>query len=91
MKSIHVVIIGHVQGVGFRKYIKKHAEKNGVTGWIKNTENGNVECLLQGKEKSLEEMLGQCRKGPFLSSVKDMKAIVVNGLDQLPVFEILPD
>jgi len=40
MKAYHVHISGQVQGVGFRPYVYKLAEKMGVKGWISNTNDG---------------------------------------------------
>jgi len=40
MKTYHIHIGGQVQGVGFRPYVYKLAEKMGVKGWISNSNDG---------------------------------------------------
>ncbi len=70
MKQLHVYISGQVQGVGFRQFVRSTARKANVTGWVRNTEDGGVEAVLQGKKEILEEVILLCRKGPFLSEVK---------------------
>jgi len=74
MKSrVHVVISGRVQGVWFRASTRDKAQQLGLTGWIKNTSEGNVEAVFEGEEKLINEMLDWCRHGPPLSEVKNVE------------------
>lgn len=73
MEQVHLIIAGYVQGVGFRHFVKREARRRGITGWVKNREDGAVEALFQGDKKSLTGAITLCRKGPFLSEVKDIK------------------
>jgi len=70
MKQAHVFISGNVQGVGYRYFVKSNARKLGLTGWVRNTEDGGVEVLLQGEEYLIEKMIAQCKEGPFLAEVE---------------------
>jgi len=45
---IHAVISGKVQGVFFRNGAKQKSEELGLTGWIKNIANGDVELVACG-------------------------------------------
>jgi acylphosphatase len=69
---VHMVISGDVQGVGFRAWTKKEAQKRNVCGWVKNREDGCVEVLAEGDKALLEEFIGECRKGPMVASVEDI-------------------
>jgi acylphosphatase len=71
--QIHVVISGHVQGVWYRASTKEKAEELGLTGWVKNTAQGNVEAVFEGEESTVNEMIAWCRKGPPLAQVADVK------------------
>ena len=73
MKQAHLYISGFVQGVGFRQYVRDSAKKMGLTGWVKNTPEGTVEALIQGKVVDLKELIQVCKNGPFLAEVKDIK------------------
>lgn len=42
-----IYISGFVQGVGFRKFVKKEAQKLHLTGYVKNLPDGRVEVLVQ--------------------------------------------
>lgn len=64
MPTVHIKISGKVQGVFFRASGREVAEKLGLTGWIKNTEDGNVEALATGSEAQLGEFTEWCKAGP---------------------------
>lgn len=74
MKSkARVIISGKVQGVWFRASTKNKAEQLGITGWVRNTEDGNVEALFEGDDNVLEEMLEWCNHGPPMAVVENVK------------------
>ena len=47
---VHVLISGRVQGVWYRASTKDKAEQFGLTGWVKNTYDGNVEAVFEEKK-----------------------------------------
>jgi len=69
----HLVISGRVQGVGFRYWLQNLANKKNIFGWVKNTISGNVEALIAGDEKEVEDLIKLCKKGPILSKVDNVK------------------
>lgn len=69
MATVHLVITGHVQGVGFRKFVQYHARKLSITGWVQNIPERRVEGLLQGDKKKLIKLIGICKKGPVIARV----------------------
>jgi len=74
MKSkVHVIIYGRVQGVWFRVSTKNKAEQLGITGWVRNTSDGNVEAVFEGDEKTIEKMLEWCNHGPPLAKVDNVE------------------
>ena len=73
MKSIHIIITGVVTGVGFRWWLKKEAKKRRIYGFVKNRTENEVEAVLLGYEKNVDDILKLCRKGPPSSSVKSIK------------------
>jgi acylphosphatase len=48
------------------------AEEIGITGWIKNTREGNVEALVSGKQEQLEKFIMWCKKGPEKAIVDEV-------------------
>jgi acylphosphatase len=64
MPTIHIEVKGKVQGVFYRASARKLAEKLNLSGWIKNTEQGNVEAIVTGPEGSLQQFINWCNEGP---------------------------
>jgi acylphosphatase len=69
----HVFIDGFVQGVGYRAFVKNNARKLNLRGWVKNTNDGRVEAVIQGQKEDIEKLIMTCEKGPFLSEVKSVQ------------------
>lgn len=69
----HIYISGRVQGVGFRQFTRKNAEKLGVTGWVKNLSDGRVEAVFQGPDDKVRELIDRCKEGPISGYVKDIE------------------
>jgi acylphosphatase len=59
-----LVIHGRVQGVFFRDTLRTLAERNGVTGWARNTPEGALEAVLEGDEDAVARLGAFARKGP---------------------------
>ncbi len=72
MESIEITIKGRVQGVGFRYYIKKVAQKLAVKGYVKNMPNGDVFIVAKARKDVLENFLSYCRAGPRMSNVQSI-------------------
>ncbi len=72
-KRLHVLVSGMVQGVFFRAETKKQALKLGLTGWVRNLEDSQVEALFEGDEGAISEMVAWCRKGPAHAQVRSVE------------------
>lgn len=96
MKQAHIFISGFVQGVGYRRFIKYHAKKLGVTGFIKNLPDDRVEAVLQPSassgqegEERVKKLMHVCNRGPFLSEVKNVAVEWENVEEEYTEFKIL--
>jgi len=58
------VISGRVQGVGFRAFAQRAAQEIGLTGWVRNLANGDVEAHANGSPEQLDEFDARLRTGP---------------------------
>ena len=76
-KSVRLIIFGFVQGIGYRKWFRQEIEKLGITGWVKNRDDGSVEALISGSEKDIEELVVRARIGPPLARVTDVRCEVL--------------
>ncbi|HEX6914373.1 MAG TPA: acylphosphatase, partial [Chitinophagaceae bacterium] len=52
-----------------RAAAKDVAEQLELTGWIRNTENGEVEAKVSGDEDRVREFITWCQKGPSRAAV----------------------
>lgn len=66
-------VIGFVQGVGYRDALRAEAERQGVSGWVRNRRDGNVEALLQGPADRVEAVIAWSRAGPPAARVLDVQ------------------
>ena len=61
---LHSVVEGYVQGVGFRYFVLDIANSLGITGWVRNRADGNVEVLAEGERPLLDKLLQALYRGP---------------------------
>lgn len=69
-----LVISGRVQGVGFRYWTAREAERRDLSGWVRNLPDGTVEALVSGSEPAVRDMVAACERGPRLANVVSVEA-----------------
>ena len=65
----HYLVVGRVQGVGFRWFVEREAQLIGVSGWVRNREDGAVEVLARGSDTQLSSLYDRLREGPRAARV----------------------
>ena len=60
----HLIIHGRVQGVGFREYLRREAQRLNVKGWVRNRHDGTVEAVVHGWPEDVDKVLDWARHGP---------------------------
>lgn len=60
----HLTISGKVQGVWYRGWTVKSAQALGLTGWVRNRLNGDVEAFIQGEVDAVTALIEKARIGP---------------------------
>jgi acylphosphatase len=60
---VHYLVKGRVQGVGFRWFVHSEAAELGLRGWVRNTDQGDVEIVASGSPEDLDELKDALRKG----------------------------
>jgi acylphosphatase len=88
MKALHLKIYGRVQGVWFRGTTKEHAQRLGVSGWVRNKADGAVEVFTQGSHEAVDELLQWCRQGPPGAYVERVDVEEVEPADGIKGFSI---
>ncbi len=72
MKSVRLLIAGHVQGVGFRWAVEREAGRLGVGGWVRNLSDGRVEARFEGEDAAVDGAIAFCRRGPDTARVESV-------------------
>ena len=67
--SFQAFASGRVQGVGYRYFVVREAQRLGVAGSARNLPDGRVEILARGPRPTLEQLAAALRKGPSLGRV----------------------
>lgn len=90
-RTVSVVIEGRVQGVSYRAWTQVQARARGLTGSVRNRDDGSVEAVFSGVSQAVAEMLTQCRSGPPGARVTDMTVREHEDAPGMSGFEILRD
>jgi acylphosphatase len=67
------LVSGRVQGVGFRFFAQDAARREGVSGLVRNLDDGMVEALAEGEADSLDRFEAALRRGPSRSRVEHVR------------------
>jgi len=69
------VVVGRVQGVGFRWFVYRTAARLGLAGWVRNLPDGRVEVVARGSADALDELLADLKTGPRSASVERVESV----------------
>ena len=86
----HYIVKGRVQGVGFRWLVHREAGSRGLKGWVRNTEEGEVEVMVAGSEDKLAELRAVLERGSRGSRVdavqeKEMDEAMAESLESFQI------
>jgi acylphosphatase len=78
---------GRVQGVGFRYFVQRVAADLGLTGYVKNLDDGRVEVYAAGSEAELSQLESRLWKGPPSADVRgvDLQEAPVHRYDSFRI------
>ena len=85
MALVHVEVVGRVQGVGFRWFIRERARELGVAGWVRNLSSGNVEIAAGGADEAVASFLERVNAGPPGAQVTRLLHLKPQHLTDLPL------
>jgi len=72
------VVRGMVQGVGFRWFVWREAERLGLRGSAKNLPDGSVEVIAEGPENALQHLEQSLSRGPAMAQVDRVEKLDVS-------------
>lgn len=77
MVTKEIIVSGRVQGVYYRASAKEMANSLGLTGRVKNLQDGRVWMIATGTEEQMERFIAWNRKGPSSARVELLETRVV--------------
>jgi acylphosphatase len=87
-RRAEIIVNGLVQGVGFRYFVLRHAQKLGLAGYTKNLYTGEVQTVVEGEISQIEELFAVIRTGPRSSAVNAAKIYWSENKDEFNSFQI---
>ncbi len=80
MRTRRLRIRGHVQGVWFRESMRLEAERLNIAGWVRNTQDGAVEAVIQGSPEAVDALIAWAHKGPPQARVERVEIGEADGI-----------
>ncbi|GAB4518506.1 MAG: acylphosphatase [Roseibium sp.] len=71
--TVHLLIEGRVQGVGYRAWCAREAEARSLSGWVRNLASGAVETVITGPSDTVVDMVDALWQGPSLARVNTVR------------------
>ncbi len=70
LKQVQLVVRGRVQGVFFQASAQREARRLGLTGFVANRADGNIELTVEGEEEPMRELIAWAHRGPSPARVE---------------------
>lgn len=75
--TVHMTVRGRVTKVGYRKWLRRLAEKAEVRGWVRNLDRRTLEAVLSGPTARVTPLVASCIVGPARAIPTSYNAAVV--------------
>jgi len=86
-RQARIRFTGIVQGVGFR-YTTRHVANNlGLTGWVRNMNDGSVEAVAEGEEERVKQLIDSLEER-FRSYINNTETTWADPTDEFTVFDV---
>ena len=86
----HVRVYGKVQGVFYRASAQAEARRLGLSGWVRNREDGSVELVAEGPSTSVRHLLDWCHQGPPMARVDTVEVVESERIGLQGGFDVRP-
>ena len=88
MNARKFIVIGRVQGVGFRWFVIRSGKSLELTGWVRNMGDGSVEVWAEGAEDNLDSLESVLKDGPPGAMVREVQAVIKSSTGRYSGFDI---
>jgi len=87
-RRLEATVFGYVQGVSFRYYTRREAERLRLSGWVANQYDGTVKVVAEGSQDSLQELASFLLIGSPAASVDHVKADWLDATNEYSSFTV---
>lgn len=87
-RALRLLLRGRVQGVGFRYFTLRLAQRFGIVGRVRNLRDGSVEVLAAGPEAALARFRQELGQGPAGARVTGVEELELPDLPEWEEFEV---
>jgi acylphosphatase len=88
VERLEATVRGRVQGVGYRYFVLRLADRQGLTGWVANQSDGSVRCVIEGAPDELDRFEILLRDGPPGAVVEAVQAVRMPATGRFDRFEV---
>lgn len=74
-RIIRAIVLGRVQGVGYRNWTERQALARGLHGWVRNRRDGTVEAVFAGDADNVAGMAESLMRGPPAAKVSGIEIV----------------
>ena len=89
VRELQATFHGIVQGVFFRATVKKHADRLGLVGIVKNLDDGSVHAVVHGSEEEIKLFLENLQREPGSAHIETIKKQIDNPKNSYKSFDII--
>ncbi len=68
--TAHIQIRGHVQGIGFRRFVVDVAEEFNISGLVENLSDGDVKAIAIGERDVIDQFIERIKLGNGYSIIE---------------------
>ena len=83
-----IVVNGLVQGVGYRYFVVREAQKLGLKGFTQNLYTGEVLTVVEGEKAIIDDVIKKLKVGPIHAFVKSCKIDWQEPKNEFTEFEV---
>ena len=87
-RRVEATVFGYVQGVSFRYYTRREAERLQLTGWVANQYDGTVKVVAEGAQDSLQELASFLQYGSRMARVDHVEANWLDATNEFSNFSV---
>lgn len=89
MNRYYIQVFGRVQGVGFRYHAAYAASGLGLTGWVRNCDDGSVELEVQGEDNALTLFVEKLKYGNRFAKVDNLSSVEIEPKSNETSFRVI--